>query len=232
MKIAIYGGTFNPPHKGHTSLAKSLITQGLVDEVWLLVSPLNPFKQAQTSEFAPYDDRLKMTELAVSRIKGLRASDFENHLPRPSYMLTTLDELSKAYPQHQFVLVIGADNWQSFDRWYKYEEILAKYPILIYNRPGYDITINKSWIIRGSDRLEERLNVAVPGATEESALSEDGRDPLISQVSLPNIKIVDTPLYDISSTQLREQIREGKKPRKWLSKKVIDYIEENGLYQL
>jgi len=223
VKIAIYGGTFNPPHKGHTSLAKSLVTQGLVDEVWLLVSPLNPFKQAQTSEFAPYDDRLKMTELAVSRIKGLRASDFENHLPRPSYMLTTLDELSKAYPEHQFVLVIGADNWQSFDRWYKYEEILAKYPILIYNRPGYDITINKSWVIKGSDPL-------ISHEIDKSWIIR-GSDPLISHVSLPNIKIVDTPLYDISSTQLREAIREGKKPRKWLSKRVLEYIVENNLYK-
>lgn len=187
MKIAIYGGTFNPPHKGHTSLAKSLITQGLVDEVWLLVSPLNPFKQAQTSEFAPYDDRLKMTELAVSRIKGLRASDFENHLPRPSYMINTLNALSKTYPEHQFVLVIGADNWERFGQWYKSDEIIANYEILVYNRPGYPLS--------------------------------------------PDVKTVDTPLYDISSTQLREAIREGKKPRKWLSKKVLEYIVENNLYK-
>ncbi len=187
MKIAIYGGTFNPPHKGHTSLAKSLIQQGLVDEVWLLVSPLNPFKQAQTSEFAPYDDRFRMTQLAVKHHKGLVASDFENHLPRPSYMINTLNELSKAYPQHQFVLVIGADNWERFGQWYKSEEIIANYEILVYNRPGYPLS--------------------------------------------PDVKIVDTPLYDISSTQLREKIRQGKYPRKWLNAKVIEYIVGNDLYK-
>lgn len=205
MKIGIYGGTFNPPHKGHTSLAKSLVQQGLVDEVWLLVSPLNPFKQADTSEFAPYDDRFRMTELAVSHIKGLRASDFENHLPLPSYMFNTLNALSEAYPEHEFVLVIGADNWQRFAQWYKSEEILAKYPLLIYRRPGYDISLDERWIIKGSA-------------------------PLI--IHSPNIQIVDTPLFDISSTQLRELIRQGKTSRKWLSKKVIDYIDEHKLYEL
>lgn len=186
MKIGIYGGTFNPPHKGHTSLAKSLVQQGLVDEVWLLVSPLNPFKQAQTSEFAPYDDRLKMTELAVSRIKGLRASDFENHLPRPSYMVNTLNELSKAYPEHQFVLVIGADNWLKFDNWYHSDEIKANYQILIYRRPGYQ-------------------------------LNDD-------------VKVVDTPLFDISSTEIRDSIKNRRKPTEWLSSKVLDYIYEHNLY--
>lgn len=194
MKIAIYGGTYNPPHIGHTSLAKSLVEQGLVDEVWLLVSPLNPFKQANTAEFAPYDDRLRMTELAIEDIPGLKASDFENHLPLPSYMITTLNELSKTYPQHQFCLVIGADNWERFDGWYHSEEILAKYPLLVYRRPGYQLQVDST--------------------------------------RYPNVTIVNTPLYDISSTQLREQIRKGEKPVQWLSEKVLEYIDINRLYRL
>lgn len=204
MKIGIYGGTFNPPHKGHTSLAKSLVRQNLVDEVWLLVSPLNPFKQAQTSEFAPYEDRYQMTDVAVSRIKGLKASDFENHLPLPSYMINTLNALSAAYPEHEFVLVIGADNWQRFDNWYKSDEILSRYPILIYNRPGYEITLDEK-----------------PAPDSDSSSAAHPHD----------VKIVDTPLYDISSTQLREQIRQGKKPLKWLFAKVIEYIEQHELYR-
>lgn len=204
MKIGIYGGTFNPVHKGHTSLAESLVQQGLVDEVWLLVSPLNPFKQANTAEFAPYDDRLRMTELAVQRKKGLRASDFENHLPLPSYMFNTLCELSKTYPQHEFHLVIGADNWQRFSQWYKSEELIAQFPILIYRRPGYDISDEK-WII------------------QETA-------PLVIR-EYKSIKIVDTPLYDISSTQLREAIRKGRISKRWLSAPVVRYIDEKKLYR-
>lgn len=197
MKIGIYGGTFNPVHRGHTSLARSLVQQGLVDEVWLLVSPLNPFKQADTSEFAPYEDRLRMTELAVSRIRGLRASDFENHLPVPSYMYTTLCELRKAYPQHEFCLVIGADNWERFDQWYKSEEIKQEFEVLIYRRPGYIIKDSTS----------------------------------ITSQKYKGIKIVDTPLYNISSTRIREQVRAGKVSKRWLSGKVGEYLEEKGLYK-
>ena len=194
MKIAIYGGTFNPPHQGHTSLAESLIQQGLADEVWLLVSPLNPLKQANTAEFAPYEDRLRMTEIAVQNLKGLRASDFENHLPRPSYMIHTLNALTQAYPQHQFSLVIGADNWQRFSDWYKSEEIIANYHILVYRRPGY--------------------NISVPFDTK-------------------NVQMVDTPLYDISSTQIRHAVRTNSQTSNlslWLSPSVLEYMNKHNLY--
>ena len=187
MKIGIYGGTFNPIHIGHTSLAKSLIDQGLVDEVWLLVSPLNPFKQSNTSEFAEYHHRYRMAKLAVKNIQGLRASDFENHLPVPSYMYTTLCELSKQYPEHEFSLVIGADNWERFSGWYRSDDLKAKFNILVYRRPGYE--------------LDEH-----------------------------NVNIVDTPLYDISSTQLRQAINKGERPKEWLAPNVLRYIIRHKLY--
>ena len=113
MKIGIYGGSFNPIHKGHTELAASLVLQGLVDELWLLVSPLNPLKQGATSDIAEYEHRLNMARLATENIEGVKVSDFERHLPLPSYTITTLNELRKAYPEHEFVLVIGADNQQT-----------------------------------------------------------------------------------------------------------------------
>jgi len=139
MKIGIYGGSFNPIHIGHTSLAQYLVEQGVVDEVWLLVSPLNPLKQQSSSEIAPFEHRLMMAEIATVGMDGVRVSDFEKNLPIPSYTVNTLAALSDAYPEHQFCLVIGADNWLAFDRWYKGDEIVARYPIFIYRRPGYDL---------------------------------------------------------------------------------------------
>jgi nicotinate-nucleotide adenylyltransferase len=192
VKIGIYGGSFNPIHIGHTSLAQSLVNQGLVDEVWLLVSPLNPLK-ASGSDIADYSHRLRMAELACREHDGLRVSDFESRLPVPSYTVVTLNALSDAYPQHDFSLVIGADNWQSFDKWYKHDEILENFSLLVYNRPGVTLT----------------------GAS-----------------SLPrNVQIVDTPLYDISSTEIRKSIRHGKCLTQWLSPEVADYIGANGLYR-
>ena len=192
MRIGLYGGSFNPIHKGHTSLAQSLVDQGLVDEVWLLVSPLNPLKQ-MSGDIAAYEHRLRMAELACKGHKGLRVSDFESHLPIPSYTITTLDALAATYPQHTFCLVIGADNWDSFHRWYKADEIIANYTILVYNRPGYPL--------------------------DEANLP-------------PSVKVVNTPLYDISSTQIREAIKKGERPTDWLSPKVLRYISESRIYRL
>ena len=84
MRIGIYGGSFNPIHKGHTHLAASIVAQGMADELWLLVSPLNPLKQDATSDIAEYEHRLKMAELATEGIEGVKVSDFERHLPLPS----------------------------------------------------------------------------------------------------------------------------------------------------
>ena len=127
MRIGIYGGSFNPIHIGHTSLAQSLISQGVTDEVWLLVSPLNPLKQSANPDILDYDERLHIARLATEGMQGIRVSDFENSLPIPSYMANTLSELAKAYPNDEFSLIIGADNWQDFHRWHKWESILSEY---------------------------------------------------------------------------------------------------------
>ncbi len=191
MRIGIYGGSFNPIHKGHTELAASIVQQGLVDELWLLVSPLNPLKQGETSDIAEYEHRLSMARLATEDIEGVKVSDFEKNLPLPSYTITTLGELHKAYPEHEFVLVIGADNWERFPRWYHAQEIIDTYSILIYRRPGCEM--------------------------DETLL------PL-------SVQVVDTPLYDISSTEIRESVKKGRMPLKWVDRKVATYISVHHLY--
>lgn len=191
MRIGIYGGSFNPIHKGHTELAASIVQQGLVDELWLLVSPLNPLKQGETSDIAEYEHRLSMARLATEDIEGVKVSDFEKNLPLPSYTITTLGELHKAYPEHVFVLVIGADNWERFPRWYHAQEIIDTYSILIYRRPGCEM--------------------------DETLL------PL-------SVQVVDTPLYDISSTEIRESVKKGRMPLKWVDRKVATYIRVHHLY--
>lgn len=192
MKIGIYGGSFNPIHKGHTSLASAILTQGLVDELWLMVSPLNPLKQGHEGEIAEYGHRVRMAEIAAEGVKGLRVSDFESRLPVPSYMYNTLDRLRHEYERKEFVLVIGADNWRNFHRWYRAEDILKEYGVLVYRRPGFEM--------------------------DEEELPE-------------SVKVVDTDLYDVSSTQIRETIRNGESAEEWLEKGVSAYIEKYGLYK-
>ena len=134
MKIGIYGGSFNPVHFGHVGLAKWVIENTDLDELWLLVSPNNPLKPAGL--LAPEEERLAAVRDAIKGIEGLKASDFEFSLPRPSYTANTLRELQKDYPEHEFTLVIGEDNLAIFDRWREYEYILANFRILVYPRHG------------------------------------------------------------------------------------------------
>ena len=132
MKIGIYGGSFNPVHFGHVGLAKWVIEHTDLDELWLLVSPNNPLKPA--GMLAPEDERLAAVREAVKDIPGLKASDFEFSLPRPSYTANTLRALQKAYPEHEFTLVIGEDNLSIFTQWREYEYILENFRVFVYPR--------------------------------------------------------------------------------------------------
>ena len=114
MKIGIYGGSFNPVHFGHVGLAKWVIEHTDLDELWLIVSPNNPLKEAGI--LAPEEERLAAVREAIKDIPGVKASDFEFSLPRPSYTANTLRELQKHFPEYEFTLVIGEDNLAIFDR--------------------------------------------------------------------------------------------------------------------
>ena len=96
LVTGIYGGSFNPIHEGHLSLAKALAESGLVDEMWLLVSPQNPFKV--NADLLDDEERLRLARLAVADVQGVEVCDREFSLPRPSYMYNTLRALSKEHP--------------------------------------------------------------------------------------------------------------------------------------
>lgn len=168
IRTGIYGGSFNPIHNGHIAIARAMTTRAELDEVWLVVSPQNPLKPARS--LLADEKRLLMAQTAVCAIPGVTATDYEFHLPRPSYMWNTLQSLSRDYPERDFTLLIGADNWAVFHRWYRADDIIAHYPIAIYPRTGFPID-----------------TASLP----------------------PNVKLIDTGLYDISSTQVRELIARG-----------------------
>ena len=132
-KIGIYSGSFNPVHNGHISLAKYLLDSDIVDEVWIVVSPLNPLKTT-SDELIADELRLQMAKIAFEGIRDTKVSDVEFRLPRPSYTIDTLNYLQKQYPDYQFFLLIGEDNMAVFDKWKNYQEILRKYTVLVYPR--------------------------------------------------------------------------------------------------
>ncbi|WP_455587776.1 nicotinate (nicotinamide) nucleotide adenylyltransferase [Bacteroides sp.] len=137
LKTGIFSGSFNPIHIGHLALANYLCEFGEVDEVWFMVSPHNPLKK--TTDLWPDELRLRLVQLAIGDYPYFYASDFEFHLPRPSYTVHTLDCLKKTYPDREFHLIIGSDNWQKFDCWRESERIITENQLLVYPRPGYPI---------------------------------------------------------------------------------------------
>lgn len=183
--IGIYGGSFNPVHFGHVGLAKWVIENTDLDELWLMVSPNNPLKPANL--LAPEGERLAAVSKAIKDIPHVKASDFEFSLPRPSYTANTLRELQKAYPDADFTLIIGEDNIAIFDRWREYEFILANFRIFVYPR---------------------RENLSDEGLTAKR--SNSPQDGLTTQwsnsVAVKEIRYLSgAPLFDISSTQIRNQ---------------------------
>ena len=108
----IFGGSFNPIHNGHISLARQILYKGCLDEIWFVVSPQNPLKSSDSLADDAY--RLSLVEAALAEESSLVASDYEFHMPRPSYMYDTLTSMQRDYPDREFILIIGGDNWTMF----------------------------------------------------------------------------------------------------------------------
>lgn len=138
IRTCIYRGSYNPLHNGHILLAKHILDNDYADEVWFVVSPLNPFKE-HDNDLLEENLRLELTRKALEGSCNMVASDYEFKLPRPSYMVRTLESLRNDFPQREFSLLIGADNWTSFHHWYHYEEILRHHHVYVYPREGYPI---------------------------------------------------------------------------------------------
>jgi len=136
MHVGLFFGSFNPVHIGHLAIAGYLAQFTNLDAVWLVVSPHNPLKEK--SSLLPDYHRLAMLSRAIENMPYLKASDVEFKLPQPSYTINTLAHLQEKHPTHEFSLILGSDNLQSFKKWKNYEAILEYYRILVYPRPGFD----------------------------------------------------------------------------------------------
>ena len=148
MRIGIFGGSFDPIHIGHAIIAQHIISCGAVDRLWFMVSPVNPLKVGKMRQVAD-TDRLRMVEMVSHPMDGVETSAFEFTMPRPSYTIDTLNALQAKFPDDDFYLVIGGDNWEVFSKWRNSDEILAKYHLLVYPRLGYQVNI--------PDELKERV---------------------------------------------------------------------------
>lgn len=137
MKTGLFFGSFNPVHVGHMIIANFMATQTDLRQVWMVVSPQNPFKSKKS--LARDHDRLHLVQLAIDDNPLLKASNVEFDLPKPSYTIDTLTYLKEKYPEKEFALIMGGDNLGSFHKWKNYEQILEHHELYVYKRPQYDL---------------------------------------------------------------------------------------------
>lgn len=188
MNIGLYFGSFNPVHIGHLAIANHIANYSRLNQVWFVVSPQNPLKPAKSllNEY----HRLSLIQSAIEGESRLRTSSIEFSLPKPSYTIDTLTYLNEKYPEYKFSVIMGSDSLENIVRWKNYHSILDHYPILVYKRPGIEVTLEHA-----------------------------------------NIKVMDAPLFDISSTRIRKMIIEGYSIRYLVPDIVKEEIERNHYYR-
>jgi nicotinate-nucleotide adenylyltransferase len=142
MKTGLFFGSFNPVHVGHMIIASHMVQYTDLSQVWMVVSPQNPFKQK--SSLARGSDRLHLVILAIGDHPNIIASSVEFSLPVPSFTTDTLAHLKEKYPDRTFSLIMGQDNFATLDKWKNYEYILNHHEIYIYPRSGNQPPISVS----------------------------------------------------------------------------------------
>jgi nicotinate-nucleotide adenylyltransferase len=133
--VGLLFGSFNPIHTGHLLIAEYFATRGGCDRVELIVSPQNPLKRV--SDLAEAHHRLEMAKIAVRGNKRIKVNEIEFSLPVPSYTIDTLRALTAKHPRNQYRLILGSDNFDRFREWKDWQELLNRYPVLAYRRPGH-----------------------------------------------------------------------------------------------
>ena len=190
--IGLYFGTFNPIHIGHLIIANHMVENSDLDEIWMVVTPHNPFKKK--SSLLDNHHRFEMVYRATEDYDKISPSDIEFKLPQPNYTVHTLAHISEKYPSNNFSLIMGEDNLKSLHKWKNYEAILEHHNVYVYPR-----------ISEG--QVETQFD------------------------NHPKIHRVNAPIVEISSTMVRNAIRDGKNIKPLLSATVWQYIDEMNFYK-
>jgi len=201
-KIALFGGTFDPIHLGHTAVAAAAAEYIGAEAIVFVPAKCSPLKNSFPE--ASSDDRLQMIALAIADNKSFQMSDYELKRSKPSYTLETVKRFQTDYGSDTSIYwLIGADNTDDLPRWYRIVELIDECNLSVMYRAGCEIPdftkFKDSW---GTHRVEKLQK-----------------------------NIIETPLIDISSTQIRSRLVAGRDVTDMLSPFVADYIRKHNLYQ-
>ena len=201
MKIGLFGGTFDPVHNGHIGLAESIIEQKLLDRVIFIPAARPPHKPEMP--VTPFFHRANMIKLAVEGKSYFEMSEIEEkRFPLPSYTYDTAKWFSSSYPDDSFYLIIGEDSLAQIHTWHRAKELIGVCEIITYPRVKGNITLEKLKKYWTLEMAERLFKTILP-----------------------------LPVYDISSTEIRESIKIKEKLNFLMPLIVYDYIEKHNLYR-
>jgi len=134
VRVAVYGGSFDPPHVGHALVAGWLLWTRRVDRVWLVPA----FSHAFDKELAPFERRVALCEALAADVDArIEVRAIERDLPTPSFTLNTLRALAQRHPRHRLRLVVGADVLEQLDHWHRWDRIEADFEPIVVGRQGW-----------------------------------------------------------------------------------------------
>ena len=221
MRIGLFGGTFNPIHRGHLQAASEVKKSFHLDQIIIIPAALPPHKTPMA--VANADDRLEMIKLAIRGINGITVSDVELKRRGPSYTIDTVYHFKRTQPDDALIyLIMGLDAFLEIDTWKSYRELLDQIPFIVMARPhARHPDAQQGWKIL-EDYLKARLSEQYQFSSAQSGYITDGKQP---------VHICDVRALDISSTAIRQAVKQNQTIDNWVSAEVAEYIKHKGLYQ-
>jgi nicotinate-nucleotide adenylyltransferase len=218
MRIAVYGGTFDPVHNGHLAVAENLLQQFALDELLFIPANAAPHKKERRVT-APLH-RYAMLALATQHDARLCISNIELDAPERPYTIETLSRLKEKLDQKaRLFFVMGADSWMEINSWREWERLLKLTDHIVVTRPGYELSVEHV-----TPEIRERI-VELRGR-DGVAQTADKSDEL-------KIYVTDAVNMDVSATAIRRLVREGRSQElaSFVPPPVADYINKYRLYK-
>lgn len=226
-KIGLFGGTFDPVHLGHLILAQAALDKFGLDKVLFLPNPA-PYHRAK-ADISPLKDRVNMTKLAIEDNPDFEFSDFEINLPGPSYTSRTLEKFHEAYPETKIYFIMGGDSLFSIEYWKEPEKIFTLAAILSGKRE--DEQMGATGILRPD--LSEEEAALMEEHSKRVSLDEkiDQKIEELKKKYSAEIYNLYFPNIEISSSDIKARIKDGRTIKYLTPDKVIRYIYDNELYK-
>jgi len=222
-RIAFYGGSFDPPHNGHLTIARELSEIFRLDEFVFIPAFHAPHKKGKSPTLAFH--RYAMLVLATNNEALSKVSTIELEVPAKPYTVETLSKLKKELSGSEIFFVMGADSWAEIDTWHEWETVLILTNVIVVTRPDYEI---------GFSHVSEKIKKRIVDLRGNYNLREI-EDKIIDDSLLTNhdsqIYITDAVNLDISSTEIRRKIQDNDNEwRELVPEEVAKYIEKYDIY--